>query len=320
MPDFDDLRQEFDAQPTLPENRMSEIATLVRQRSDSLKSVLDKRDQQELYASILVGVVFAVFAIISSSPLSRFGSLIVVAGCVEIVIVMRLTRQTDEVGPLSLSLGESLRHEITKVKRQITLLRYVAWWYLLPIYLGTCLLVLGMGFDWFSVFFVVTYFVFCFFIWRANQTARKTDLEPLRDRLEAALHAVTNPDDPGIDNDVLIRELSHDTFERSCVEKLAPGEPSPDDVLHAVGRFIDSVIVFVFMFWGGVLAGGMIDAWLAGDGMGQFQDGMWSVVVSILAAAYSLWSKPINVSVLWGSFQSPGEDSDVKREDDSEEG
>lgn len=302
MPDFDDLRSEFESQPTVPEERMSEIAALVCKRSDRLESVLDQRDRQELFAAIFVAVCFGAAAIFMSAPLVKIGGLVVVVGCVEIVLVMRRARRPSQPDPMSLSLADRLQHEIEMVERQITLLKNVAWWYLAPIYLGACLFVSGLAWDWFAVFFAASYFIICLGIWKMNQTARRENLEPLRDRLVAAREAVANPDTADAIHNEVVQGLSEDTFGPAAAAADMTPEQAKEysrQTLRAVGRFFDAVIVFVLMAWGGMVAGGMIDAVIAGKHPAEGEDGVFSMIGFFIAAAYSIWTKASNWTAMW---------------------
>lgn len=304
MSEFEDLRKEFDAQPTPSEDRLTEIAAVVREQSDQLRSVLDTRDRTEFVACVFVAVAFTAGATFFSNAITWTGAVILIVGCAEIAVTLLIARRPADPKFMSLSLDEFLGHEIMMIERQIGLLRSVMWWYIAPIYVGAVVFVGGLT-PWilFAVVFAAGYFFICFRIWQANQTARQENLEPLRERLEAARAMIANPDLP-IDHPALLRDLSVDSFLSSppiSEDADAPEPtPTPAELLHGVGRFVDAVLVLVFMFWGGCLAGGMIDGLIAGKPLGDTIDGPWTVIVSIIAACYSLWTKPINVSILWG--------------------
>lgn len=312
MPDFDDLRSEFESQPGVADERMSEIAMLVRERSDGLNSVLDKRDKTELNATIFVGVGYSIGAIFFPHPLSRCGALLAVLGCIEIAVLMKLARKPADLSYMSLSLGDYLAHEIVMIKRQIALLRHVAWWYIAPLYLGACLFIAGMGSHWFTAIFAVGYFFVCYRIWQANQDARQNNLEPLRDRLVAARKLVLTPEAPNAVYDEAIRGLSADTFDQPTPSGgLTPEQATQHgmDTLRAVGRFFDAIIVLVFMAWGGMVAGGMIDAVIDGKHPNEGGDGVFALIGFFVAAAYSLWTKPVNWSLLWRGVPVPNQES-----------
>ena len=218
MADLNDLQKDWDSQPTYSEKKMNEIATLVQARSDSMRNTLFKRDITETVAAVFVIACIAPALFFVSGTIAKVGAGIIILGAIEIVVLMNWVRRLDKPDFAALPLKDFLASELRSMDRQIALLRYVAWWYLLPILTGASLFVFGM--DWasadtpksfkdfvFSICFTGGYLIVCVFIWRINQRARKTRLQPLRDVLQQTYDSVTALGSPEAESD-LIKSLA----------------------------------------------------------------------------------------------------------------
>ena len=214
MADLNDLQNDWDSQPTYSEEHMTEIANLVQSRSDTLRDTLFKRDMVETGAALFIVVFFAPALFITKGLLAKAGIWIAILGAVEIAVLMNWVRRLDRADFATLPLKDFLASELRSIDRQIAMLRYIAWWYLLPLYAGASLFVFGvdwaateaprsLGDFWFSLMFGVGYFVMCFFIWRANQRTRAVQLEPLRDVLQRTYDSVTALESPENESDLI---------------------------------------------------------------------------------------------------------------------
>jgi hypothetical protein len=203
MVDLNDLQQEWDSQPTYSEEKMNEIATLVRSRSNSLRSTLFKRDMGESAAAVFIIAGFTPAVFFVPGLLAKIGSCIAIFGAIEIIVLMNWVRSRGRSDFAALPLKEFLASEIQSLDRQIALLRYIAWWYLLPLYAGCCLFVIGIDYAVddvlfkyviyiFHIIFCSGYLAFCIYVWRLNQHARKTELEPVRDVMQRTYDSVTS--------------------------------------------------------------------------------------------------------------------------------
>ena len=85
---------------------------------------------------------------------------------------------------------DAVRVELRKVENQIRLLKSVAWWYLLPLFIGVILHNLGGegGFLSKLLYFAFVLALYGFIYW-LNQRAVKTNLLPLKRGLQALLHS-----------------------------------------------------------------------------------------------------------------------------------
>lgn len=205
MADLNDLQREWDAQPDYPEAKMNEIANLVRSRSDSMRSRLFRRDLGEAIACLIVIVVFGSFWSTAPNLVAKTGIAISIAGAVEIMVVLQTVRRRGRVDFAAVPLKEYIVAEIQGLNRQITLVRHVAWWYLLPCYLGASVVVIGIMSSpprgaprWIAgTLFCVGYLIVCLFLWRVNQKARRKNLEPLRDAMQRTYDSLVAMDAGG---------------------------------------------------------------------------------------------------------------------------
>lgn len=209
MADFSDLQREWDAQPEYSEKRMSEIAQLVRTRSDSLRAMLVFRDLSEGIAGVIVSAVFAGYwifnpALLAPNLIAKTGIVISIAGSIGVNVWMQFVRRRRRVDFGSVPLKEFVASEVESVDDQVALLRHVAWWYLAPLYIGTCVYVFGLStageWDPYRLFFIgycLFAFVLYWFIWRLNQKVRMATLEPLRDALKRTYDSLESDADGG---------------------------------------------------------------------------------------------------------------------------
>lgn len=222
MADMNDLRREWDSQPEYPEQRMNEIAKLVRTRSGSMRSRLFARDMGETIASVIIIVVFGAYWFTAPNAVAKTGIGIAIAGALEIIVLLQIVQRRGREDFASVPLKEFLLSEVRLLNRQIALLRHVAWWYLLPLYTGACVFVMGIGLDVggmmivFALAFCLGYFVFCAYIWRLNQKARRNTLQPLRDALQQTYDGLSKLDSQTPSDSELVNALSDPALNDTC--------------------------------------------------------------------------------------------------------
>ena len=103
-----------------------------------------RRDYIETAAALLVAVGFLPALFLDFGWISRLGVLIIMLGAAEAVIVLHWVRRKGAETPLDVPLAQYCRAERVRVERQITMLRWVAWWYIAPLIGGACLFVVGL--------------------------------------------------------------------------------------------------------------------------------------------------------------------------------
>jgi hypothetical protein len=160
------------------------------------------RDASEGIAGLLASAVFAGYwiinpALLAPNAIAKTGIVITIAGSVGVILVMRFVRRRNQADFGSVPLKDFIASEVEAVNGQVSLLRHVAWWYLAPFYVGTCVYVYGLsssgGWDPYRIGFLC-YALFAFVlyrsIWRLNQRVRVATLEPLRDALQRTYNSL----------------------------------------------------------------------------------------------------------------------------------
>jgi hypothetical protein len=266
MAELSDLQREWDSQPEYPEQKMSEIANLVRSRSDSLRAMIVVRDTAEAIACVIVVAAFAGYwifnpALLAPNAIAKTGIVITIAGSAGIFLLMRFVRRRRQLDFASTPLKEFLAAEVRAMDRQIALLRHVAWWYLAPLYVGTCVYVYGLSssgeWDPYRIFFIgysLGTLVLYYGIWRLNQTSRTSTLEPLRDALQRTYNSLATESDSTEPESELISALtSADLVHKGWIGRVRYVKPS---------MFQVATIILA------TLGGAFLGAWFPIPGMG----------------------------------------------------
>jgi len=178
--------QHFESLPALPDE--TQLAAMKQRMKSFDKSIL-RRDYGEVVACIFIIVFFGVDLIFGkNSALTQAGCMVLIASALfiswKLVVSKRRLPKAEPNAPIV----DAVKVELQKVENQISLLKSVAWWYLLPLFVGVMLHHLGgpgsspikLGY---SVFVLVLYA----FIYWLNQHAVKKTLLPLKWELESLL-------------------------------------------------------------------------------------------------------------------------------------
>ena len=282
MADLNDLQREWDSQPEYSEEKMNEIAELVRTRSGSMRSRLFARDMRETIASVLIIVFFGAYWFSAPNAITKIGIAITIAGAVEIIILLQIVRRRGRVDFTSVPLKEFSLSEVQLLNREIALLRHVVWWYLLPLCIGACVFVIGISLDddWesgrtFCISFCVGYFVFCIFVWWLNRYARKATLEPLRDAMQRTYEGLSALDSESAAAD------------SNLVDVLAnPALDAKSRYFRFVRPSWHQIVIVVFACMGGVFAGVLVQQY-SGEPM-RYEE--WPLLGLMVAAVFALAS------------------------------
>ncbi len=149
------------------------------------------RDVREVAACVFIVIWFGSYLLRHLSLLSQIGCGVVILSAVMISAVLLIARRLDRVAEGPVSVSDSLRAQLRSIQRQERLLTNILWWYLLPIFVGAELFVLGLGISaangWtltgvLSFTSVVVYF--------ANRYAVRTKLLPLILDIQETLESV----------------------------------------------------------------------------------------------------------------------------------
>lgn len=196
MADLNDLQREWDSQPQYSEEKMNEIATLVRTRSHSMRSSLFACNLGEAMMFVLIIFGFGGFWIFAPDDLapnvtSKVGIVIVIASSMGGIVMTQVVQRRGQVDFTSVPLKEFLLSEVRLLNRQIALMRHFVWWYELPFYFGVCVLAIGVCWrDWevlqiWCILFCVGFFVVSAMVWWLGRQAGMRLYEPLRDAMQS---------------------------------------------------------------------------------------------------------------------------------------
>lgn len=202
MADLNDLQREWDSQPQYSEEKMNEIATLVRTRSHSMRSALFACNLGEtmMFVLIIFGLGgFWIFAPNDLAPngISKVGIVIIIASSIGGIVLTQVVQRRGRVDFTTVPLNEFLLSEVILLNRQISLLRHFVWWYELPFYFGVCVLAIGVcWYDWEvlqgqCVLFCVGYLAINALVWWLGRNAGMKLYVPLRDALQSTYDSLT---------------------------------------------------------------------------------------------------------------------------------
>lgn len=163
----------------------------VRKKMADLHSVLDARNLREIVTAAVVILIFGFYYLAIPYPITRIGDLIVIAGCIFASWKMIESKQRAPRPDAAAPMAQWLQQERARVHHEAELLRTVTWWYTLPILLGANVFFWGFpsrGWAPRLVYTAVTILLGWFIAW-LNQRARRKQLLPVQDELDALLIA-----------------------------------------------------------------------------------------------------------------------------------
>ena len=208
---LDDMKKDWQRRSDeLAGERFDRLAQQIMARSTKFEATITRRDWIEAGAAAVVLIWFGLFLRFESVPfIAALGVVIIMLGCVEIVVVLFWTRRLDARPRRDASLLEFSKAELTRVDRQIRLLRNVSWWYSTPVLVGCVVFIFGLLGSmplspWWMAWVFYLSFLLCFFlagfvVHRINQRAVNNNLLPLRaeivDSIDALLEGDTQPDE-----------------------------------------------------------------------------------------------------------------------------
>jgi acyl-CoA synthetase (AMP-forming)/AMP-acid ligase II len=129
----------------LASDHVDALAADIYARTARVESAIRRRDRVEAAAAVLVLVVFGLFLCFVTIPIiMQLGVGIIMLAVVEVVVVMSWTRRRDAEPRHDAPLLQFCSAEITRLDRQIALLRRVMWWYSGPMLLGAAVMMYGL--------------------------------------------------------------------------------------------------------------------------------------------------------------------------------
>lgn len=175
----------------------------VRRGQEKFASMIYWRDLGEVATAVIMIPVWIGMGIAISLPWTWYLTLPVLLWIAGYMFVDLRRHRRQRTGPGE-SLRQSLETALVQVNHQIWLLRNVVWWYLLPLYLSLTIFIGHVvwqirfaGWAAAAFFGVLVGFItiLYYFIYRLNQTAVRTTLEPRRQELTTLLASLS--DDAG---------------------------------------------------------------------------------------------------------------------------
>ena len=200
MNELDKLKSSWQTDPGVSSDRFDRVSAAVQQNTQSTQRVVLHRDVAESAASLVVAI-FAVSGIVASRNWIDFvGFALLISVGLGIPVVLWIARRRSLHQVSSSNYADFISDEIDYLRRQVGLLKHVAWWYLLPIFISMTVVSIGISYPRVSIWgliYLMLFGCFCIYLWRLNQRARKRRLEPLLDyyvKLQAALESGEDSD------------------------------------------------------------------------------------------------------------------------------
>jgi len=180
--------QDLEALPKLSDE--AQIATL-KKRMKRFDKTIQWRDYREVAACIVIIVYFGWHLLVGKYPALMQAGFVVLIGSAGFIAwkligsKLRLPKAEADA-----PVFDVVKVELQKVGNQIGLLQSVAWWYLLPLFVGMMLCTWGGSGSFSTNLFGSSFtFVIYAFIYWLNQFAVKRSLLPLKQALEALLRS-----------------------------------------------------------------------------------------------------------------------------------
>lgn len=193
-----ELKQLWQQQPLTapPKEAPQELPVVMEQRMKQFGRTIFWRDVREVAACVFIVCAFLPNLFRPASVLTKTGCVVLVLSAIYIGCRLVLSKRRGDRQLITHSIRSYLLDERRKVDVQIHLLRTVLWWYILPLYIGAVMVVMGYTAGMaFKVIFSLGYAVVCAGIWWLNQYAVKKSLLPLKADIEETLQEFPEPSD-----------------------------------------------------------------------------------------------------------------------------
>jgi len=180
--------QPFEALPALPDE--AHIAAM-KTRMKCFDKTISWRDYGEVAACIFIIIFFGWNLIFrNNSLLTQAGCVVLIASAIFIGWKLIASKRRLPKAEPNAPIFDAVKVELQKVENQIGLLKSVAWWYLLPLFVGVMLHYWGSSVSFGSklIYFAAVFLVYVFIYW-LNQRAVKRNLLPLKRELASLLHS-----------------------------------------------------------------------------------------------------------------------------------
>lgn len=170
-----------------------DILALVKSRAARFERQIRRRDWRELIASIVGAVLIGPIAI-HAGWITRAGVVVVLAGLVLIAVKLNRASRVGARVRADAPVNAVLRAEQSRVEAQIRLLGTVFWWYVLPIAVGSMMIVGGTrGVSWFTAGCALAVALLSWGVVWLNARAVRRTLRPIHDELTELLAQIESP-------------------------------------------------------------------------------------------------------------------------------
>ena len=308
---LDDFKPQWQQRQRDLDGSVDHVVKRVRSRMSSFDRTIWWRDMRESIAAVAL-IIYYIFCLFRAGNnwLWICGTGICILACIFIIGVLHWARRKGKAARNDLPVKDYCKAELTRVDRQIWLLRNVHWWYLGPLFIAIIVQVVAVTPDPSGLVIMLTFMVALFgFIYWLNQWAVKRQLLPLRRELTDAMDA---------DGQIIDAESSLPqpiTFKRRyavvaigsflaacflCVYLLINASVDPDAPRvspFTAMRFESRQVLVTFQ--------GDEYQWLEVDGI-KVED----IVAAAKGRFWGRWQKRVSedlVDVLWGMDHRPGE-------------
>jgi len=186
---LDDFKPQWQQRQRDLDRSVDHVIKNVRSRMSSFDRTIWFRDMREAFAAALLSIWYSFDLFQAQNWLGKIGAGIGILACVIIVLVLYWAQRKGKVARTDLPLEDYCKAELTRVDRQIWLLRNVHWWYLGPLFVAIVVQIAGKNPSpsglIFLLFFVLPLFGFVYWL---NRVAVRFQLLPLRRELTSAIN------------------------------------------------------------------------------------------------------------------------------------
>lgn len=194
---FDELDKEWRAtnQAAATQEQREQMVAATRRRVERFWGQIFRRDAVETIAAVVVMVFFGRYCYVAPAEyvISKVGAALLVCWTLFIIYKMHRVRTIQQPAPIDAPVREYCRIELSRLDRQIQLLRTVHWWYIGPCILGVNTMFVGLaGIQIESLIYCVVTLLFAWGIYRLNQRAVAKELAPQRHELARLLSQLDN--------------------------------------------------------------------------------------------------------------------------------
>jgi hypothetical protein len=229
---LDDFKSPWQQQQQQLGGRVDHVINAVRSRMSTFNRTIWLRDMRETLAAVGLFAYYSFCLFLPQNWLAKCGAGLGMLACIIIVAILYWARQKGKVARTDLPVEDYCVAELTRVDRQIWLLRNVHWWYLGPLFIAVAVQIAAIKQDPGGLILLLTFILPLFgFIYWLNRVAIRFQLLPLRHELASAIDID--------DNNGLTGEAN-----TSAISK----KPPLREVLIAISALLLTSCVGVYLF------------------------------------------------------------------------